>query len=397
MGQHPGDDQARLTSARLPFLALILAVFSLGTGESVIAGLLPILAEDLDVSLPMAGLLVSGYALVVVVAGPVVTLATASIPPQRLLVALGALFTAGNVATALAPTYLTLVAARMVCALAHCTLFAVALTIAGRLAPPHKTGSAVAKVIIGINLATVLGVPLGVAVADQLGWRSTFWGVAAASALSVIIAQRTIRADVAPAGGAVGLRTLLDRRIQIVLAVTALGMAGAFTAFIYLTALLVQITGFAVSSLGPVLLSFGLGSCVGSWLGGRLADRARQPATTLVLAALAAVLAALAAGANLQPLTVGLLFLFGVAFFALNPLLGARIIALSAGSGPTLALAVNVCAVQIAIAFSGWIGGQILNTGLDTRAIILCGGLLAALGMLLSLLDPHDRGSTGSS
>jgi DHA1 family inner membrane transport protein len=375
----------------LPLVALILAVFSLGTAESVIAGLLPFLAGDLDVSVASAGLLVSAYALTVVVAGPVVTLLTTRLPRRALLVGLTGCFAAGNVLAAIAPNYGVLMAARIVSALTHCTLFALALVVASSLVPPEKAGSAVAKVILGVNLATVVGVPLGIVVADAAGWRATFWLVAALSLVSTAVAVVTMRGDRGAAASsgntASELRVLGNRRVQMALLLTALGMAGAFTAFTYLTPLLVSVTGLDGRAVGIVLLVFGVGSFLGGILGGRLADRAVLPGTVGTLGVLAVVLLLIAAAASLRWPTIGLVFVFGAVFFALNPLMGARIITLASGEAPTLAVAVGVSSVQVAIAFGGWFGGRVLDAGFGNRAVMVAGAAVTALGLAMSVWE----------
>jgi DHA1 family inner membrane transport protein len=269
----------------------------------------------------------------------------------------------------------------------HSTLFAIAVVVATSLVPKEQAGSAIAKVIIGVNLATVVGVPLGILVADQFGWRATFWCVAGLSAVSTLVAVRTVRDVPAPGSAATELKVLGDRRVLAALAVTGLGMAGAFTAFTYLTTLLGQVTGFRSGTIGVLLLVFGIGSCVGGWVGGKLADRAQMPMTTAVLATLVAVLLALASAAALPWPTVVLIFVFGVVFFALNPLLGSRIITLASDRAPTLAMAVSVSSVQIAIAFGGWFGGRVLDAGFGIRGVVVAAAVVTALGCGLSYVE----------
>ncbi|MDX6348393.1 MAG: transporter, family, inner rane transport protein [Streptomyces sp.] len=369
----------------LPMYALIFGVFSLGTAESVIAGLLPELSADLGVSLSQAGLLVTVYAVTIVIGGPLVTLATSRLPRKGLLLALMGLFTAGNVLAAVAPGYGVLMAARVVSALSHCTLFALALVTASELAGPARSGAAVARVIVGVNLATIAGVPLGLAVAQVWDWRATFWGVAALSLLSVLFAARTLPAGMPGGEGAVAeLRVLKDRRVQTALLLTVLGTVGGYATFTFLTPLLREVSGFDPGDVTVLLFLFGLGSLAGGLLGGRLADRALMASLTALMAGLVAVLPLFAAVASAAVPSAVLMIVFSVLFFALNPGLGARILGSVPVRAPTVAVSLSVAAVQTAIALGAWSGGRVLDAGLGLRAIPLVGGGMTLLGVVVS-------------
>ncbi|WP_167152114.1 MFS transporter [Streptomyces sp. MBT27] len=365
-----------------PLFALVLSVFSLGTAESVIAGLLPQLSTDLDVSLSQAGLLVSGYAVAIVVGGPLVTLMTSRLPRKPLLIGLLALFVAGNVLAALAPGYGVLMTARVLSALSHCTLFALALIAAAEIAGPRKSGSAVARIIIGVNLATIVGVPLGLLLAQQWGWRATFWGVTVLSLTALLACALLVPATSAGAGGGVAaeLSVLRDRRVRVALLLTVVGMGGGFTAFTFLTPLLERVSGFSGHQVTLLLFLFGLGSLAGGALGGKLADRALMGSLTALLAVLTVVLVAFAGVAPQPVAAVGALVVFSIVFFALNPGLGARILNSVSGRAPTLAVAMSIASVQTAIALGSWLGGRVLDLGHGLRSVFLAAAVLTLAG-----------------
>lgn len=364
---------------------LLLSVFCLGTAEYMIAGLLPDLAQSLAVSIPAAGLLVTGYALTVVVGGPLLTLATSRLPRKSLMLALMVVFAAGNCAAALAPSFPVLLAARVVSALAHCTLFALALVLANRLVAPEKSASAVAMVAVSLNLATILGVPLGIAVAELWSWRASFWGVAALTVVGALFAAVTVPRDQARGGGAASeLRVLGNRRVRQSVLITVLGTAGGYLAYTFVAPLLTEVGGFSSAAVSPLLLVFGAGSLLGSVLGGRLADRALMPSLTGLLALLVATITLFGAVVAVPALAVGALFLFGLAFFSIVPALGARVMAAAATDAPTLAVAVNIAAFNASIAFASWAGGRLLDAGLSLRETVFVGAAITAVGFVVS-------------
>ncbi|MGC5344253.1 MFS transporter [Streptomyces sp. DT171] len=371
----------------LPLFSLMLCVFSVGSAELVIAGILPAIAQDLSVSLPSAGLLVTAYALGVVIAGPLVTLTTSRVPRKPLLLGLMALFVLSNVLAATAVGYPVLMVARVLSAITHCTLFAVCIVVAGSLAPVGKEASAVSKVAVGLNLATVLGVPLGVLAEQHFGWRSTFWCVALISLLATLLVGLFLPAEAVPVkgGAADELRVLGNRRVQLAVVITTLAMAGVFTAYTFVTPILTDLGGFAPSTVTWLLLLFGGGSLLGNLIGGRLADRALMPALVGLLAVLGATLAAIALGARLPWLLVVLLFAFGMAYFAVMPGLQARILTTAGDGAPTLAVSVNIGAFNVGIAFGAWFGGQLLGLDLGLRVVLTAASLLSWAAMLVAV------------
>ncbi|WP_107101880.1 MFS transporter, partial [Streptomyces silaceus] len=387
----------------LPLFSLMLCVFGVGTAELVVAGILPAIAGDLDVSLSDAGLLVTAYALGVVVAGPVVTLAGSRIPRKPLLLGLMTLFVLSNALAALAPGYGVLMTARVLSALTHCTLFAVCIVVASGMAAPGKEASAVSQVAVGLNLATVLGVPLGVLIEQHLGWRAAFWSIAALSLLALALVAALLPADDGTAerggGAAAELRVLRGRRVQLAIVITALAMAAVFTAYTFVTPILTDLGGFAPSTVSWLLLLLGGGSLVGNLIGGRLADRALMPSLVGVLAVLGADLALMALGARVSWLLIALLVVFGAAYFAVMPALQARILTSAGDGAPTLAVAVNIGAFNLGIAFGAWFGGRLLGLDLGLRVVIAAAALLSWAAMLIAVreLAVDRRAERGTS
>jgi DHA1 family inner membrane transport protein len=274
--------------------------------------------------------------------------------------------------------------ARFASGLVVATFFAVAIATAAAVAPAGRQASAVAQVTLGLNLGLVLGTPLGTVIGQQLGWRATFTAVAAIT----LVAVPLVLAHVPAAPGNTGpvrteLRVLADRDVQLAIALSALGNVGVVTVFTYIAPLLTGVGGFAAGALPVLLLVYGAGAVIGNMIGGRLADRALLPSLVGLLAALAAVLALfwLVGGV---PVTAGVLtFAIGVLAFAVIPGMQTRVVA-TATAAPTLAVAVNASGYQLAAAFAGWLGGQVI-AGPGVRAVPLVGALLTVAGLALAL------------
>jgi DHA1 family inner membrane transport protein len=364
----------------------MLCVFSVGTAEYVISGILPALAGDLGVSIPQAGMLITAYALAVVIGGPILTIATTRIDRRRLMVWLMVLFVAGNLLAFVAPDYWVLLVARVVSALTHSTFFAVAIVVAGTLAEPGKQASALAKVALGLNLATVLGVPLGTMIGQQFGWRATFLTVAVVSAVATGLVLAAVRVPAAerPASAGAELKVFGKRDVQLAILMTALSQAGVFTVFTYIAPLLTQVTGYTESAITVLLLVFGVGSVVGNMVGGRLADRSLMRSLAWLLTALAVVLLVFYFTAASEPLAAVTLFVFGAAAFSIIPGLQARLLG-SASGAPTLAVAVNISAFQIANAFGSYLGGQVIGAGLPIRLVTVAGAVVTVCGLLMAV------------
>jgi DHA1 family inner membrane transport protein len=361
---------------------LMLCVFGITTGEFVLAGILPAVAGGLDVSIPSAGLLVTAYALGMISGGPLLTALTARYPRKPLIMALLAIAVAGNVASAVAPTYAVLFAGRVITALVTATFFANAIVIVATAARPDRQASAVSKLVLGMNLAMVLGAPLGTLIGDHWGWRATFVAIAVCCAAGLALIPSLVPATAAaPTSATAELGVFRRPPVWLAITVTAMGNVGLLVVFTYFAPLVTDVAGFATSTVPVLLLVYGVGAAVGNLVGGRLADRAPRTSQPVLLGALAAALTLLWLVAENAVATAVLVFVVGALGFAVIPGMQARVLA-AAGEAPTLAIAVNASAYQVAAAFAGWLGGAALTMG--TRSLYLVAAVLTLAGMAIS-------------
>lgn len=363
----------------LALVALMIAAFGIGTSEFVITGLLPDVAADLGVSIPRAGLLVTGYALGVTFGSPVMAVALARLPRRPALLGLVAIFVVGNSACALAPTYGLLMAARVLTALCHGTFFGIGALVATQIVPPGQRSRAIALLFAGLTLANVLGVPGGTALGQWLGWRATFWaivpiGFGAAAALAVWLPR--LPGD---AGGRGWREVAVLARPQVALAMlaSALVSGALFATFTYITPLLEDVGGLSPHRVTMALLLFGLGTTVGMLLGGRLADWRQIPALAGMLGALIVASVALALVAGVGWAATALLPFWGATMFGCGPALQTRVVDHSAGA-PTLASALNQSAFNLGNAGGAWLGASALTAGMPLSGLPYLTAALAA-------------------
>lgn len=372
--------------------SLMLCVFGITTGEFVVAGILPDIADDLAVSVPAAGLLVTAYAVGMIAGGPLLTALTARFRRKPLLLALLGVAVAGNVASALAPVYGLLFAARVVTAFVTATFFATAIVAATSAQPPEKQGSTVAKLVLGMNLAMVLGAPLGTVIGTAYGWRATFAAIAVVCFAGLLLVARWV-ADVPGSRIPVAteLRVFTDRRVQLAIAVTAVGNTGALMVFTYFAPLLTDIAGFAAGAVPVLLLVYGVGAIAGNLLGGRIADRALLSSQPGMLVVSVVTLLLTWAVGGLAGAVAVLAFVLGAVAFAVVPGMQARILQ-TATVAPTLAIAVNASAYQLAAAAAGWLGGRTIDAA-GLRNIYPVAAAVTAAGAVLSgLIWYRERG-----
>ncbi|MCA1529536.1 MFS transporter [Bradyrhizobium sp. NBAIM03] len=377
-------------------LALTAGAFGIGTTEFIIMGLLLQVAADMHVSVPVAGLLISGYALGVFVGAPVLTLATRRMPRKTVLLALMAIFTLGNAACALAPTYELLMAARVLTSLAHGTFFGVGSVVATSLVAEDKRASAIATMFIGLTVATLLGVPFGAWLGLMLGWRAAFWAVTVIGVIAFAVVAALVPGRVGDGDKPISLAeevAVLGRpQVLLGLAMTVFGFAGLFVVFTYIQPILTRFTGFSEAAVSPILLVFGVGLGIGNIAGGKLADRGLARALTGTLAALAIVLLGLAAVLSIKILSVALILLLGTAAFATVAPLQLRVLEAAGPSGRTLASSLNIAAFNLGNALGAWVGGVTIDRGLGLSALPLVAAGITAIGLVLALwslrLDP---------
>ncbi|MEU1878547.1 MFS transporter [Streptosporangium sp. NPDC020072] len=375
----------------LPVFSLMLVVFSLTTGEFVIAGILPEVASDLSVTIAAAGLLVTAYAVGMIVGGPVITVLTARLPRKPLIVGLLLVSIAANLGSTVAPNYAILLAMRFGAGLVVATFFAVAIATTVSMAPPGKQASAVAKVALGMNLGIILGTPAGTFIGQNFGWRVTFAVVAAFTTLAMLLVLRFVPTQPTAATGSVlsELRVLGNRGVQLAIALTALGNVGVVMVFSYIAPLLTDVSKFSATSVPVLLLVYGGGAVVGNFLGGWLSDRALMPSLIGLLVVLAGALALFWAASGVQALVAVLIFVIGMLAFAIIPGMQTRVIS-TASTAPTLAVAVNASGFQLAAAFAGWLGGRLIDSSLGLASLYLVGALLTLTGLVVAVYS-HRR------
>ncbi|MCU7793892.1 MFS transporter [Aeromonas caviae] len=352
----------------LALFALTLSAFAIGTTEFVIVGLIPTIAEQLNVSLPSAGLLVSLYALGVAIGAPVLTALTGKLPRKWLLVGLMALFTVGNLLAWQAPGYESLIVARILTGLAHGVFFSVGSTIATGLVAKEKAASAIAIMFSGLTVALVTGVPLGTWIGQVFGWRETFLVVSLLGLVAMVGSLLLVPGNL-PKGAASSVReqlSVLTRKpLLLVYAKTALGYGGAFTAFTFLAPILQQVSGFSAGAVSLILLVYGVSVAVGNIWGGKLADRMGPlPALKLLFAGLAVVLLVLTFTAPHPVLAVLTVLVWGAFAFGNVPGLQVLVVKQAERHTPNavdVASGLNIAAFNVGIALGSVVGGFVVE------------------------------------
>ncbi|MFJ9345136.1 MFS transporter [Streptomyces sp. NPDC101237] len=372
----------------LALLALAIGAFGIGTTEFVIMGLLPEVAGDFGVSIPTAGLLVTGYALGVVLGAPLMTVLGTKVPRKRMLMLLMALFVAGNLVSAVAPSFAVMLIGRVIASLAHGAFFGIGSVVAAELVAPSKKAGAIAMMFTGLTVANVVGVPLGTLVGQHVGWRVTFGIVAALGVAGLVGIARLVPELPKPAG--VQLRHELaafkNTQVLLAMAMTVLGFGGVFAAVTYIAPMMTHVAGFADGSVTWLLVLFGLGMVGGNLVGGRFADRALMPMLYVSLGALAVVLALFTVTAHNKIAAAVTVALIGALGFATVPPLQKRVLDQAHGA-PTLASAVNIGAFNLGNALSAWLGGMVIAAGFGYTSPNWVGAALAAGALLLAFLS----------
>lgn len=365
-------------------LALALGGFGIGTTEFVAMGLLPEMASGLGVSEPIAGHVISAYALGVVVGAPLIAALTARVPRRTLLIALMVAFTVGNAASVFAPSYTTLMMARFVAGLPHGAYFGVAALVAAHLAEPGKRAKAVAMVMMGLSVANVIGVPVAAWIGQALGWRSAFAlvaviGVATVASLFVWIP----RLDGMPVTNPITELGALGRvQVWMTLIVGMVGFGGMFAVYTYISTTLTDVSGLGASFVPLALMLYGLGMVAGNFVGGYLADRALMKGLFLSMGSLVVILAVFVIAVRNPYTALVFVFLIGLAGSSMVPGLQTRLMDV-AEDAQTLAASLNHAALNIANAFGAWIGGVVIAAGYGYTAPAAVGSLLAVAGLVV--------------
>lgn len=376
----------------LPLFALATGAFGIGVTEFAPMGMLPGIATDLGVSIPAAGLLVSAYAMGVLIGAPLMTLATGRVDRRTLLVGLMGIFTLGNALSALADGYWTLMIARIVTSFNHGAFFGVGSVVAASLVPADKRAGAVAAMFTGLTVATIGGVPLATWAGDVLGWRTAFAGIAGVGAVAMLSLRLALPSlpvtSVSDMRGEV--RVLTRAPVLAALALTVVGASAMFTVFTYIVPILREQTQASTGFVTGMLVLYGIGLTIGNTLGGRMADRSIDRTLVGSFAVLAAVLAVFAGVMHWPLPTAAAILIWGIASFAIVPPLQMRVME-AAADAPNLASAMNVGAFNLGNAIGAALGGGVIGAGLGLPAVSLAGAAMAAaaLGMLLAVGRRH--------
>jgi len=373
----------------LALLALTISAFAIGTTEFVIVGLIPTIAEQLGVTVPSAGLLVTIYAIGVAIGAPVLTALTGRVPRKLLLISLMVLFTLGNLLAWQSPSYESLVVARLLTGLAHGVFFSIGSTIATSLVAKEKAASAIAIMFGGLTVALVTGVPLGTFIGQHFGWRETFLAVSVigviATVASVILVPNNIKNQ---ASASIGeqFKVLTHPRLLLIYAITALGYGGVFTTFTFLAPMMQELAGFSAPAVSWILLAYGIAVAIGNIWGGKLADRhGAVRALSFIFAALAVLLLVFQFTASHSIAALMTVVVMGVFAFGNVPGLQVYVVQKAEQYTPNavdVASGLNIAAFNVGIALGSVIGGQTVSTlGLAQTPWI--GALIVLVALLL--------------
>ncbi|WP_406294598.1 MFS transporter [Embleya sp. NBC_00888] len=377
-----------------------LGIFAQGTSEFMLSGLLETMADDLGVSIPDAGLLISAFAVGMVVGAPLLAVATLQWPRRTALIAFQVVFILGHVVGALAPGYWLVLATRFVSAVAYAGFWAVAAVTALGLVASNAKAKAMAVVAGGLSLATVVGLPLGTMIGNWAGWRAAFWAVAALTALSTVAVYVVLPpgrpTHEAPRSVRTELRSMRRPQLWVAYATTAFSFGAVVAVFSYLGTMLTNTTGIGEAWVPLVLSWYGVGAVVGITVGGRVADE--HPFGTLYasIGTIVAVSILLALTAENVPITLALVFLLGLAGFAANPAVNARVFAIAADA-PTLAGAANTASFNVGITIGPLLGGRVIAAGFDYAAVAWVGAGLGLAGLAAARIDSRMRTRAGAA
>lgn len=375
-----------------PLFALAIGAFGIGVTEFSPMGLLPLISTDLGVSIPVAGLLVTAYAVGVMIGAPVMTLSTGRVPRKTLLIGLMGIFTLGNFLSAISTGYWMLLVSRLITSLNHGAFFGVGSVVAASVVPANKKAGAVAAMFMGLTIANVGGVPLAAWVGHVAGWRMAFWGITGLGLVAMFALWRalpTIEADTS-INMRDELRVLRRPAVLLALAVTVLSSGAMFTVFTYIAPILHDATHASTGFITGMLVLYGLGLTAGNWLGGRFADKSVDGTLVVVLIILTALLVLFAVTMQWPTLAAITIFAWGMATFALVPPLQMRVMN-TAADAPNVASSINIGAFNLGNALGAALGSSVISLGLGYPAIAIAGASLSATGLVLVLLSARIK------
>ncbi len=365
-------------------VALAIGAFAIGSTEFVVIGLLPQIAQGLDVTVPAMGLLITAYAVGVMIGAPTLTALSARLTTRQTLISLMGVFIVGNTMSALAPSYTVLMIARVVTALAHGSFFGVGAIAARRAVAPEKATQAISLMFLGLTISNVIGVPAATFLGQQFGWRVIFAGIALIGGVTVFALRAWLPVDDIRMDLRAEIASFRRRQVWLGLGITTIGFGSLFAVYSYISPIMSQLAGVSENGITVVLVLFGLGTTVGAIAGGRLGDRFGMPAVAVGLATVAGLLAAFTVTSR-NPISATItLVLFGAVAFSLGPIVQNRII-VAAGTGGSLVSAANQGAFNVANAIGAAGGAYVIKVGFGLTGTMWVGAILAAAGAVMVL------------
>ncbi|MCZ7835211.1 MFS transporter [Atlantibacter hermannii] len=378
-----------------PLLALAIGAFGIGTTEFSPMGLLPVIAKGVDVSIPAAGMLISAYAVGVMVGAPLMTLLLSHRARRSALIFLMAIFTLGNVLSAIAPDYTTLMVSRIITSLNHGAFFGLGSVVAASVVPKHKQASAVATMFMGLTIANIGGVPAATWLGETIGWRMSFLATVGLGVISMISLGFSL-----PKGGAgerpdvkKELSVLMRPQVVSALLTTVLGAGAMFTLYTYISPVLQHVTHATPLFVTAMLVLIGVGFSLGNWLGGRLADKSVTGTLKGFLLLLIVIMAAIPWLARSEFGAALSMVVWGAATFAVVPPLQMRVMRV-ASEAPGLSSSVNIGAFNLGNALGAAAGGAVIQAGLGFSMVPVMGAMIAAVGLALVVLSSRRERET---
>lgn len=368
----------------IPLLALAFGAFGIGVTEFSPMGMLPVIANDLAVSIPTAGMLISAYAFGVLLGAPFMTLVFANMPRRNLLLLSMGIFTLGNLISALADSYNMLLIGRVITSFNHGAFFGVGAIVAMNIVPPEKRAGAVAAMFSGLTIATIGGVPLASYIGEVIGWRPAFFAMAVIGVITMIALRLSLPPLANPQKAKVAdeLRVLGRGPVLAALLLTVVSSSAMFTVFTYIVPILQDETLASNAFVTSMLVLYGIGLSLGNYLGGRFADRSLHLTLVISLIAVAVLLVILSVTLSLKILVAPLIFLWGIASFALVPPLQSLVVQEAKGA-PSLASAMNIGAFNLGNALGAMLGAGIIQAELGLSTVPLAGAATAIIGLIM--------------
>lgn len=384
----------------LSLIALFLVAFAFGTAEFVIAGVLPEVADGLGVSVPIAGYLVTAYAIGIAIGGPLLAIATKKVPRKTLILLLSVSFVLGHILCAMAPGFEVLLAARIFVSVVHGTYFGIAAIVAVGMVRPEKRGFAVAVVLAGLTVSNILGVPAGTAIGHAFGWRATFWGVGLLGVFATLAIALFLpsRIDLVASRGSLKseFKALAHQQVVTSLLIVLLVMIGQYSLFTYIAPFLREVTQLDPAMVPWILLVYGVGSTIGVFIGGRLADWKLMPSLISILALQAVFFGLIYLISPYPVLLAGVVLFWGGLNFAFGSPVQARVLA-AAADAPNLASALIPSGYNVGIAMGAIMGAAVIESSLGYSVLPLIGCVSCALAVLVAVYSHwlDRRGASG--